>query len=112
MPTKIEWTDESWNPIIGCSKISDGCKNCYAEKMAYRLACVETKNTLNGFDYIKTIDLKTRQWEGKTILREKELIRPFKKEWIESIYMQCKEAGIPFFDKKNILGLNLKQFPA
>jgi len=35
--TKIAWTDETWNPIVGCSKISEGCKNCYAEKMAKRL---------------------------------------------------------------------------
>ena len=36
--TKIEWTDFSWNPIIGCSKVSAGCENCYAERMAARLA--------------------------------------------------------------------------
>ncbi len=38
MPTKIEWCEESWNPVTGCTKISEGCKNCYAEKMAKRLA--------------------------------------------------------------------------
>lgn len=38
MSTKIEWTDETWNPVTGCSKISAGCKNCYAERMAKRLA--------------------------------------------------------------------------
>lgn len=36
--SKIEWTDYSWNPVTGCSKISEGCKNCYAERMAKRLA--------------------------------------------------------------------------
>ncbi len=36
--TKIEWTDETWSPITGCSKVSTGCKNCYAERMAPRLA--------------------------------------------------------------------------
>jgi protein gp37 len=36
--TKIEWTDETWNPVTGCSKISPGCANCYAERMAKRLA--------------------------------------------------------------------------
>jgi protein gp37 len=42
--TKIEWTHipgykgETWNPVIGCSKISEGCRNCYAETMAARLA--------------------------------------------------------------------------
>jgi protein gp37 len=36
--TKIEWTDETWNPVTGCTKISPGCKHCYAERMAHRLA--------------------------------------------------------------------------
>lgn len=36
MPTKIEWADYSWNPITGCEPISEGCKNCYAKRMANR----------------------------------------------------------------------------
>ena len=36
MPTKIEWTDETWNPVTGCTKVSAGCKNCYAERIAKR----------------------------------------------------------------------------
>ena len=38
MATKIEWTDETWNPVTGCTKVSAGCKNCYAERMSKRLA--------------------------------------------------------------------------
>lgn len=38
MATKIEWTMETWNPFIGCDKVSPGCENCYAIRMAYRLA--------------------------------------------------------------------------
>ena len=38
MTTGIEWTDATWNPITGCTKISEGCRNCYAERMARRLA--------------------------------------------------------------------------
>jgi len=38
MPTGIEYVDETWNPVTGCTKISAGCKNCYAERMAKRLA--------------------------------------------------------------------------
>lgn len=38
MATKIEWTDETWNPITGCTKISEACKHCYAERMSKRLA--------------------------------------------------------------------------
>src|SRR5258708_30230851 len=34
MTTKIEWTDATWNPVTGCTKVSQGCKNCYAERLA------------------------------------------------------------------------------
>jgi len=40
MPTKIEWTDETWNPVVGCEPISPGCANCYAARMAHRLAAM------------------------------------------------------------------------
>lgn len=36
--TKIEWTDETWNPLRGCSRVSEGCRNCYAEKVAFRFS--------------------------------------------------------------------------
>lgn len=48
--SKIEWTDSSWNPITGCTKISLGCKNCYAEKMAKRLKAMGNPNYENGFE--------------------------------------------------------------
>lgn len=41
--TKIEWTDHTWNVVIGCSKVSAGCKNCYAEKMSVRLSGMNNK---------------------------------------------------------------------
>src|SRR3990172_6616546 len=34
MPSKISWTDQTWSPIVGCSKVSAGCDNCWAERMA------------------------------------------------------------------------------
>ena len=45
----IEWTDSTWNPVTGCTKASPGCKNCYAEKMAYRLKAMGQPNYINGF---------------------------------------------------------------
>jgi len=48
--TKIEWTDKTWNPITGCSKISAGCANCYAEIMARRLQAMGQKKYTNGFE--------------------------------------------------------------
>jgi len=47
--SKIEWTEATWNPLTGCTKISTGCKNCYAEKMAKRLQAMKTANYANGF---------------------------------------------------------------
>lgn len=49
MASKIEWTEETWNPITGCTKISSGCKHCYAEVMAKRLQAMGTKGYENGF---------------------------------------------------------------
>lgn len=45
----IEWTDASWNPVTGCSKVSAGCKNCYAETLAKRLRAMGVVNYRNGF---------------------------------------------------------------
>lgn len=46
----IEWTESTWNPVTGCTKISPGCTHCYAERMAYRLKAMGQPNYLNGFD--------------------------------------------------------------
>jgi protein gp37 len=46
----IEWTESTWNPVTGCTKISPGCKNCYAEVMARRLKAMGQPNYRNGFD--------------------------------------------------------------
>jgi protein gp37 len=47
--SKIEWTECTWNPVTGCSKISPGCKHCYAERMALRLQAMGQPNYRNGF---------------------------------------------------------------
>ncbi len=45
----IEWTESTWNPVTGCTKISPGCKHCYAERMAGRLQAMGQPNYRNGF---------------------------------------------------------------
>ena len=49
--TKIEWTEETWNPTTGCTKVSAGCKNCYAEAMAKRLRAMGAPGYENGFEF-------------------------------------------------------------
>ena len=48
--TKIEWTDKTWNPVTGCTKISPGCAHCYAEVMTRRLKAMGLEKYANGFD--------------------------------------------------------------
>ncbi len=45
----IEWTESTWNPVTGCTKVSPGCKHCYAERMARRLKAMGQPNYANGF---------------------------------------------------------------
>lgn len=47
--SSIEWTEATWNPVTGCTKISPGCKHCYAERMAERLQAMGQENYRNGF---------------------------------------------------------------
>ena len=47
--SNIEWTEQTWNPTVGCTKISPGCKNCYAEVMARRLQAIGVRGYENGF---------------------------------------------------------------
>lgn len=48
--SKIEWTQHTWNPVTGCTKISPGCKNCYAETMSRRLKAMGATGYANGFE--------------------------------------------------------------
>lgn len=47
--SSIEWTESTWNPVTGCTKVSPGCKNCYAERMSLRLQAMGQPNYRDGF---------------------------------------------------------------
>lgn len=47
--SEIEWTESTWNPVTGCTKVSPGCKHCYAERMSHRLQKMGQNNYRNGF---------------------------------------------------------------
>jgi len=49
MSSRIEWTEYTWNPVTGCTKVSKGCRNCYADKMARRLKAMGVPRYKNGF---------------------------------------------------------------
>lgn len=55
--SNIEWTDATWNPVTGCTKISEGCRNCYAARMAKRLQAMGNPRYENGFSVTFHYDL-------------------------------------------------------
>lgn len=68
MPTRIEWTDEVWNPVTGCTKISAGCKNCYASRIA--------SGRLKNHPRYKGLT-NNGSWTGEVRLHPEMLIDPF-----------------------------------
>src|ERR1035437_3746277 len=75
MSTKIEWCTETWNPIVGCTRVSPGCDHCYAERMAHRLKSMEEKydgagknifHRSSSVPYSLVVSEKGR-WNGKIV---------------------------------------------
>ena len=71
--TKIQWTDRTWNPVRGCSRVSEGCRNCYAERMARRFSG-------GGFDSTAPFHAfaDDRGWTGRVELVESKLMEPLR----------------------------------
>ena len=71
---------ETWNPVVGCSKVSPGCDNCYAERMANRLSvALGAKGTDTSDAWIAYSDVITSgKWNGKTALVKSALDKPMK----------------------------------
>ena len=68
--SKIEWTDATWNPVTGCSKVSPGCKRCYAERLSKRLKATGMAKYRNGFAvtlHPDTLDIPLRWRKPRSI---------------------------------------------
>ena len=63
--SKIEWTESTWNPVTGCTKVSAGCRNCYAERMSRRLQAMGQANYRNGFKVTCHPEVLSRPLEWK-----------------------------------------------
>lgn len=89
--TKIEWTDVSWNPLRGCSKVSAGCANCYAERQAVRYSG-------RGMPYEGIAADGT--WTGRVDLVERKLTEPLRwrkgrrtSEWVPKVGAKALTSG-------------------
>lgn len=68
--SSIEWTESTWNPLTGCTKVSPGCINCYAEKMSLRLQAMGNPKYMNGFGiniHERALELPLR-WKNSQII--------------------------------------------
>jgi protein gp37 len=78
--TKIEWTDATWNPVRGCSRVSDGCKHCYAEHQAMRITRFDRGRNVpvgeGAYDGLVTMTSQGPKWTGKIKLVEDKLSDP------------------------------------
>ncbi len=85
--TKIPWTEQTWNPIVGCSKVSPGCLNCYAERMACRLAHMNKRAYQDVTQPNENITW-FEQWNSKTAFVPSALDKPLKRKK-PTMYFVC-----------------------
>jgi protein gp37 len=90
--TGIEWTDATWNPLRGCSRVSEGCRNCYAERVAFRF-----RGPGQPYEGLAVLRNGQPGWAGKVELVEKHLLDPLKWKPVIAHLPDCKRS----FDKGN-----------
>ena len=83
--TNIQWTDASWNPTRGCSRVSEGCRNCYAEGVARRFAGPGLP--YEGLVTLDSAGKPQRQWNGNIRIVEKHMLDPLKWERPRRIFV-------------------------
>ncbi len=96
--SSIEWTEATWNPVTGCSKISPGCAHCYAERMAKRLKGMGNSNYANGFELTLQPHMLKRplEWKSPKRIFVNSMSDLFHKdvptEYIEQVFSVMREA--------------------
>src|SRR3970040_2506535 len=91
--TGIEWTDATWNPVTGCSKVSPGCKNCYAERLAGRLKLMGNPKYQNGFNFTlqpSALELPLK-WKERRKIFVNSMSDLFHEKMPDDYLMQCFE---------------------
>ena len=96
--SKIEWTERTWNPVTGCTKISPGCKNCYAERFAKRLQKMGNPRYRNGFQvtlHEDLLDLPLR-WRRPSLIFVNSMSDLFHEdvstEFVQKVFQVMQEA--------------------
>ena len=97
--TKIEWSGKVWNPVTGCTKVSTGCKHCYAEKMTYRLQGMGQAKYAKGFEvtlHPEVLD-KSLMWRKPSRIFVNSMSDLFHKEvprkFVRKVFKVMRKAG-------------------
>ena len=96
--SSIEWTESTWNPLTGCTKVSPGCQHCYAERMAKRLRAMGQPNYVNGFKLTihEHVLEKPLEWKTPQVIFVNSMSDLFHKdvpfEFIERVFDVMKRA--------------------
>jgi protein gp37 len=123
----IEWPEMTWNPVTGCSKVSPGCLNCYAERMSRRLHAMGAARYAHGFELTTHADALDAPFHWKaprkvfvnsmSDLFHKDVplagihwvivggesgpgARLMQPQWVDDILAQCRAQDVPFFFKQ------------
>lgn len=76
--SKIEWTETTWNPVVGCSKVSEGCRNCYAIRDAHRLAGNPNPKVSRVYEGLTVSHNGAANWTGKVRCLPERLEQPLR----------------------------------
>ena len=115
--SSIEWTNRTWNPLVGCSRISPGCLNCYAMLMAMRLKAMALADIAAGRDpgrkrhYTQVIGDDGR-WNGKVVLVPEALEDPFRRTAPQMVFVNSMSdlfhENLPVQDIRRVMELMAK----
>ena len=97
--SKIEWTETTWNPVTGCTKISYGCKHCYAERMSKRLQAMGMEKYRRGFEVVvhESVLQEPLKWKSPSLVFVNSMSDLFHKavptEFVQSVFGVMNEAS-------------------
>ncbi len=97
--SKIEWTETTWNPVTGCTKISHGCKLCYAERMAKRLQAMGVEKYRRGFEVVvhESVLREPLKWKKPSLVFVNSMSDLFHKavssEYVQSVFDVMNQAS-------------------
>lgn len=102
--SKIEWTDTTWNPILGCAKVSEGCRNCYAMRVVHRLASNPNEKIAAANAGLTKMTSHGAEWTGAVRLIPERLDQPARWKRPRMIFVNSlSDIGHPDLPREDVM---------